>query len=78
VTPLVGVGNDPQIAEMAAHVTDRLTDGLAKIDKIRVLAPRPEAVSASPEAVAVRAAQADFVVSGELRMDNGAWTIRRA
>ena len=76
VMPVVGVGNDPQIAEMAAQMTDRLTDGLAKVDKIRVLAPRPEAAAASPEAVAVRAAQADFVVSGELRMDNGAWTIQ--
>jgi tetratricopeptide (TPR) repeat protein len=76
VTPVVGVGNDPQIAEMAAHVTDRLTDGLAKIDKIRVLTPRAEMASVSPEAIAVRTAQADFVVSGELRMDNGAWTIQ--
>jgi DNA-binding winged helix-turn-helix (wHTH) protein/Tfp pilus assembly protein PilF/TolB-like protein len=76
VMPVVGVGSDPQISQMAAQVTDRLTDGLAKIDKIRVLAPRPEAAAASPEAVAVRTAQADFVVSGELRMDNGAWTIQ--
>ena len=76
VTSVVGVGNDQQIAEMAAHVTDRLTDGLAKIDKIRVLAPRADVASASPEAVAVRTAQADFVVSGELRMDNGAWIIQ--
>lgn len=76
VTPVVGVGNDPQIAEMAAHVTDRLTDGLAKIDKIRVLTPRAEVASVSPEAIAVRTAQADFVVSGELRMDNGAWALQ--
>lgn len=76
VMPIVGVGNGPQIAEMAAQVTDRLTDGLAKVDKLRVLAQRAEVATASPEAVAVRAAQADFVVSGELRMDNGAWTIQ--
>ena len=76
VTPVVGIGNGQQIAEMAAHVTDRLTDGLAKVDKIRVLAPRVEVASASPEAIAVRTAQADFVVSGELRLDNGAWTIQ--
>jgi DNA-binding winged helix-turn-helix (wHTH) protein/tetratricopeptide (TPR) repeat protein len=76
VMPIVGVGNGQQIVEMAAQVTDRLTDGLAKVDKLRVLAQRAEVASASPEAVAVRAAQADFVVSGELRMDNGAWTIQ--
>lgn len=76
VTPVVGVGSGQQISEMAAHVTDRLTDGLAKIDRIRVLAPRTEGASASPEAIAVRSALADFVVSAELRMDNGAWTIQ--
>ena len=76
VAAIVGVGNDPQIAEMAARVTDRLTDGLARIDKLRVLSPRTEVASASPEGVAVRTAQADFVVSGELRLDNGAWSLQ--
>ncbi len=76
VAAIVGVGNDPQIAEMAARVTDRLTDGLARIDKLRVLSPRTEVATASPEGVAVRTAQADFVVSGELRLDNGAWSLQ--
>lgn len=69
VMPIVRAGNDEQITEMAANVTGRLTDGLAKIDNIRVLAPRPEAASASP-------APADFVVSGELQLEERSWTIQ--
>jgi DNA-binding winged helix-turn-helix (wHTH) protein/tetratricopeptide (TPR) repeat protein len=75
VMAISGAGNDEQIAEMAAVVTERLTDGLAKIDKIRVLAPRPEAAPASAE-IAARAGQADFVVSGELRMEGPSWIIQ--
>ena len=74
VMPIVGAGNDRQIAEMAAVVTDRLSDGLAKIDKIRVVAPRLEAVLASSEVA--RPAQADFVVSGELQKAARSWSIQ--
>ena len=75
VVPIVGTGDGPQISEMASAVTDRLTDGLAKIDQLRVLAPRQEMASASPQPVAARP-EADFVVSGELRMEGGAWIIQ--
>ncbi|MBN8987514.1 MAG: tetratricopeptide repeat protein [Rhizobiales bacterium] len=74
VMPIAGLGDSPQVTEMAAAVTGRLTDGLAKIDKLRVLAPRQETASASPQLVA--RAEADFVVTGELRMEGGAWTIQ--
>lgn len=76
VMPITGAGNNPQTAAMAASVTERLTDGLAKIDKIRVLAPPREAVLASHQAAATQAPEADLVVSGELRMEAGAWTIQ--
>jgi len=76
VMPIVGAGADPQLAQMAASVTDRLTDGLAKIDKIRVVAPRPEAASASPGVAAARPARADFVVSGELQKEARSWTVQ--
>lgn len=75
VVPIVGVGDSQLVTETAAVVTDRLTDGLAKIDKLRVLAPRQETASASPQFVAARA-EADFVVSGELRMEGGTWTLQ--
>jgi DNA-binding winged helix-turn-helix (wHTH) protein/Flp pilus assembly protein TadD/TolB-like protein len=77
VMPIVDASADPQLAQMAASVTDRLADGLAKIDNIRVLAPRPEAASASLGVVAAeRPAQADFVVTGELRKEAGSWTMQ--
>jgi DNA-binding winged helix-turn-helix (wHTH) protein/tetratricopeptide (TPR) repeat protein len=76
VMPIVGASTDPQLAQMAASVTDRFADGLARIDKIRVVAPRPESASASPEAVAARSAQADFVVSGELQREAQSWTVQ--
>ena len=62
VAPIAGEGDG---AEIAANVTTLLTDGLAKIDNIRVVARQ-----------ASRAPQADFVVSGELRKADGAWEIR--
>ena len=71
VMPIAGAGNDLQIAEMAAVVTDRLSDGLAKIETIRVVAPRPQVASAA----AVRSTPADFVVSGELQKGERSWSI---
>ena len=56
--------NDPLVAQMAANVSGRLADGLAKIENIRVLIP---------EAAAPRA---DFVVNGELQKSEQAWTVR--
>jgi DNA-binding winged helix-turn-helix (wHTH) protein/tetratricopeptide (TPR) repeat protein len=64
VMPIADAGNDPLVAQMAADVGGRLTDGLAKIENIRVLAPE----TAAPKA--------DFVVKGELQKSEQAWTIR--
>ena len=54
VTAIVGAGNDPQAAQMAANVTDRLTDGLAKIGNIRVVALQSGTAPTSPELVSTR------------------------
>ncbi len=64
VMPIADASNDPLVAQMAADVSGRLTDGLAKIENIRVLAPE----AAAPKA--------DFVVKGELQKSERAWTIR--
>ena len=64
VMPIVDESNDPLVAQMAADVSGRLTDGLAKIENIRVLAPE------------TGAPKADFVVKGELQKSEQAWTIR--
>jgi DNA-binding winged helix-turn-helix (wHTH) protein/tetratricopeptide (TPR) repeat protein len=66
----IAAGANPQLAEMAAAVTERLVDGLAKIGQIRVVAPRTTA-SLSPQAKSVD--PADFVVSGELQQSAGSW-----
>ena len=64
VMPIADASNNPLVAQMAANVSGRLTDGLAKIENIRVLAPE----TAAPKA--------DFVVKGELQKSEQAWTIR--
>jgi DNA-binding winged helix-turn-helix (wHTH) protein/tetratricopeptide (TPR) repeat protein len=64
VMPIADAGNDPLVAQMAADVSGRLADGLAKIENIRVLVPE------------TAARKADFVVKGELQKSEQAWTIR--
>jgi Flp pilus assembly protein TadD len=64
VMPIVDESNDPLVAQMAADVRGRLTDGLAQIENIRVLIPESTTT------------KADFVVKGELQKSEQAWTIR--
>ncbi|MEH2558866.1 DNA-binding winged helix-turn-helix (wHTH) protein/Flp pilus assembly protein TadD [Bradyrhizobium algeriense] len=64
VMPMTDASSDPLVAQMAADVSSRLTDGLAKIENIRVLAPE------------TGAPKADFVVKGELQKSEQAWSIR--
>ena len=64
VMPIADASNDPLVAQMAADVSGRLTDGLAKIENIRVLIPEQAAT------------RADFVVKGELQKSEQGWTIR--
>ena len=70
------IGADTDAVQTAAAVTTALADGLTKIDNIRVVAP--EAGSDSPQAASTRAAQADFVLSGELRRTDTHGTCARA
>jgi DNA-binding winged helix-turn-helix (wHTH) protein/tetratricopeptide (TPR) repeat protein len=69
VMPIAVADGDGETAAVAADVTTRLADGLAKIENIRVSAPR----SAPP---ASGAPQADFVVSGELQRSERSWEVR--
>jgi DNA-binding winged helix-turn-helix (wHTH) protein/Flp pilus assembly protein TadD len=64
VMPIADASNDPLVAQMAADVSGRLTDGLAKIENIHVLIPEQTTT------------KADFVVKGELQKGEQAWTIR--
>lgn len=63
VMPMTDAGNDPLAARMAAEVSGRLTDGLARIENLRVLLPDAKN-------------SAHFVVSGELQKSDNAWTVR--
>ncbi|HEV7322668.1 MAG TPA: tetratricopeptide repeat protein [Ensifer sp.] len=65
VTPMTAAGNDPLALRMAAGVTRDVTDGLAKIETIRVVIPPGGAVGA-----------ADFVVSSELEKTETGWNLR--
>ena len=75
VMAIVDASDDRQGAAMAAGVTDRLVDGLAKIDNIRVVAPRSGAVAA-PESASAPAAPADFALHGELQRGPQSWTLQ--
>jgi DNA-binding winged helix-turn-helix (wHTH) protein/tetratricopeptide (TPR) repeat protein len=74
VMPIVDASNDRDGTAMAAGVTDRLTEGLARIDNIRVAAPRSGAASAAETASAP--SQSDFVLHGELQKSPQSWTLR--
>lgn len=67
VTPITTA--DGNLAVTAADVTMRLSDGLAKIDNIRVAAPQANAAASAT-------IKPDFVVSGELQKRDGAWELR--
>jgi DNA-binding winged helix-turn-helix (wHTH) protein/tetratricopeptide (TPR) repeat protein len=69
VMPIAAADIDGEVTAMAANVTTRLADGLAKIENIRVLAPQ----TAPPTN---GAPQADFVVSGELQKSERSWDAR--
>jgi DNA-binding winged helix-turn-helix (wHTH) protein/tetratricopeptide (TPR) repeat protein len=66
VMPMTTPANDPQLAEMAANVGERLTGGLARIERLRVVTP----------AQGANATAADFVVSSELQKSGEAWEAR--
>jgi tetratricopeptide (TPR) repeat protein/TolB-like protein len=65
VMPIAAADPDNEVAAMAANVTTRLADGLAKIENIQVSAPQ---VTGAP--------RADFMVSGELQKSERSWEVR--
>jgi len=72
VRPMTVPADAPQWTGMAADVGERLADGLAKIERIRVIASSPGTSAPSQDA----SAAADFVVSGELQKSGGKWEAR--
>jgi DNA-binding winged helix-turn-helix (wHTH) protein/tetratricopeptide (TPR) repeat protein len=77
VMPIADESNDSDVTAMAAGVTERLIDGLAKIENIRVVASQPVAAGSSAKPVSMPpSAATDFVVTGELYKSGNAWTVR--
>jgi DNA-binding winged helix-turn-helix (wHTH) protein/tetratricopeptide (TPR) repeat protein len=69
VTPIAAAVSDPEATAMAANVTRRVADGLAKIENIRVSEPQTVASTNGTS-------RADFVVSGELQKGEQSWEVR--
>jgi len=76
VMPIAEVSQDAQSTDMAARVTDRLTDGLAKIDNVHLVTPNARNKGAPQEPASAPAAEADYVVNGELVKGQSSWTLR--
>lgn len=70
VIPIVDASADPEGPEMAAAITARLIDGLARIETIRVVMAQPEQAASLP------AQNTDFVIRGELRREGRSWTLQ--
>lgn len=67
----IAADGESDMTAMAAEVTTRLIDGLAKIDNIRVTATQTAPQDS-------RILQPDFVVSGELQKSERSWEVRGA
>jgi DNA-binding winged helix-turn-helix (wHTH) protein/tetratricopeptide (TPR) repeat protein len=66
-------GADADVAPTGMAVTVLLTDGLAKIDNVRVVTP---GAATSSQGASTPADPADFVLSGELRKTNQSWELQ--
>ena len=75
VVPMATASDDPLAARMAAGVASGLTDGLANIGTIRVVASPPDAGSQSPRPAPVNTPPADLVLSGELQKNDRSWVL---
>jgi DNA-binding winged helix-turn-helix (wHTH) protein/tetratricopeptide (TPR) repeat protein len=76
IMPMVEANQDQHTAATAAAVTDRLTDGLAKIDNIRVVTPNTGKQANGVELASTPPAEADYVVRNELSKGQQSWTLR--
>ncbi len=75
VMPITTASDDAQTVSTAGNVTERLSDGLARIDTIRVVTSRTKPATALLAGVSASVADADFLVNGELERSANAWTL---
>jgi DNA-binding winged helix-turn-helix (wHTH) protein/tetratricopeptide (TPR) repeat protein len=64
IMPIAIMGNDEELAAMAAAVTTQLTDGLARIETIRVLTPQSSHAAAT------------YLFKGELQKTDDTWRLQ--
>lgn len=76
MAPIIEASNDARAAAVAGGVTDRLADGLARIENIRLIAPRYDAAGTHPEPTSANSARPDFEVRGELQRTEQSWVLR--
>jgi DNA-binding winged helix-turn-helix (wHTH) protein/tetratricopeptide (TPR) repeat protein/TolB-like protein len=75
VMPIGTPDHGPRAAAMAAGVTERLVDGLARIDGISVVLPPPHGLASAAPATSAPSRPTDYVISAELRKREHAWTL---
>lgn len=75
VMPIATANDDAQLVSVADNVTERLSDGLARIDTIRVVTSRQKPATALLAGVSAPVTDADFLVNGELERGPNAWTL---
>ncbi|PLP55875.1 transcriptional regulator CadC [Mesorhizobium loti] len=75
VMPITTASDDAQLVSTAGNVTERLSDGLARIDTIRVVTSRTKPATALLAGVSAPITDADFLVNGELERNANAWTL---
>jgi DNA-binding winged helix-turn-helix (wHTH) protein/tetratricopeptide (TPR) repeat protein len=69
------IAADGEFATMASGVTDRLIDGMSKIDNVRVVATPRNGEAYSATSMFSSSPATDLVVTGELRKDDHAWIL---
>lgn len=74
--PIVHASDDRKAAVIANGVTERLINGLAKIDNIRVVAPRSGMTAAKSVQASPSSTQSDFLLQGELQKDQQSWVLQ--
>jgi len=74
--PIAATGRGTEAAALALAVTDRLVDGLARIDNIKLVTPdrRKPAVQSGQGEPGARSA--DYVIYTELSDESASWTLR--
>jgi DNA-binding winged helix-turn-helix (wHTH) protein/tetratricopeptide (TPR) repeat protein len=76
VMPVVAASQDTEATALAVAVTDRLVDGLARIDNIKLVTPDTRKPAVLPGQATPNPGNADYVIYTELSGDPASWTLR--